>query len=131
MRRPHSLKSGVWVIVAIGVFLFAPTFLVARGFERWVDVPACRALCESRALQFRSFRTAGKQGQYCRCAGEAAEQTFRQRFTVSGGDSTLEHVLDWVVRPSAVLSISAIWMSAANLGASQWKKWRARAARAR
>jgi len=126
MKRPYSWKTGAWLIApALGLFLFAPTFVVGQGFQRWVDVPACSALCEERGLRFRSFRTAGKRGQYCTCSADAAEQTFHRRFTVTGGDSTLEHVLDWVVRTGAVLLMIAAWITVAYLVTRQWKKRRA------
>jgi hypothetical protein len=117
-----------WSVIAslVGLLLFGPVFVVLRGFDRWVDVPACRELCVSKGLTFQSFHAAGKGGTYCTCAGVGGTERFSARFTVTGGNSGLAYVFDWFVRTGATILALGVWVGAAFFGASWWRKRRSK-----
>lgn len=107
-----TLRVGAWQVYGFvgAVLLFAPIYLVSKGFETYVDIPACQRTCETWSFTYESLVT-GKSTYNCNCRGVDGRHTFHQRAHVGGGSGALSAVFDWVIRTGAVLGTMAAWLA--------------------
>ena len=102
----HALS---WQVVSavIAIVLFAlPITLIDRAFDRWVDVPACRADCAALDLPFRQYRAATKHSPG-RC--ECGEWTLERNYTITGGTAFGAYLFNWFVRAASFVVALVAW----------------------
>lgn len=115
-----SLRVGAFQVYAFvaAVSLFAPIFLVMKGFETYVDVPACQQRCQRQGYIYD--RLIIRKGTYdCNCRGSDGFHTFHERAHIGGGTGVWSAIFDWVVRTATVLAVFAAWVMAL-LGVVHW-----------
>ena len=95
---------------AAGAILLGPVLLLQVGFERFIDEPACRRLCDSQALRFESYFSGGRGvAARCACSGPDGPRRLHPVTTVTGGDSAAARVLDWLFRLGTSLVVGVGW----------------------
>lgn len=99
-----ALRVLAWQVYAVvgAAVLFAPAYGVMKGFEVYVDIPACETVCTEHGYQFESLVT-GKSIYNCNCHGAAGRHTFHERAHVAGGAGLFGGVFDWLIRTVCVL----------------------------
>lgn len=107
-----ALRVGAWQVYAFvgAALLFAPIYLVMKGFERYVDIPACERTCEARGYTYQSLGI-GKSTYNCNCRGSDGLHTFHDRAHVGGGSGVLSGIFDWVIRTGTVLGTMGAWLA--------------------
>lgn len=103
-----ALRVLAWQVYAVAgaAVLFAPAYGVMKGFEAYVDIPACQAVCDDQGYRFESLVT-GKSVYNCNCQGPDGRHTFHERAYVGGGSGPLAGIFDWLVRTVCVLGAVA------------------------
>lgn len=99
-----ALRVLAWQVYAVvgAAVLFAPAYGVMKGFEAYVDIPACETVCTEHGYRFESLVT-GKSVYNCNCQGADGRHTFHDRANVGGGTGVLGSVFDWLVRTVCIL----------------------------
>jgi hypothetical protein len=107
-----ALRVGAWQVYGFvgAALLFAPIYLVMKGFETYVDIPACERTCETRGYAYESLVT-GKSTYNCNCRGSDGRHTFHERAHVGGGTGAASAVVDWGVRTATVLGTLGAWLA--------------------
>ncbi len=121
-----ALRTGAWQVYAFvgAALLFGPIYLVMKGFERYVDIPACVRTCEAQGYTYESLVT-GKSIYDCNCRGAAGRHTYHERAHIGGGTGVPSAILDWMIRTAAVLGTLAVWV-ASLFAAVRWVRGRKR-----
>jgi hypothetical protein len=91
------------------VVLFGPVYLVMTGFDRWIDIPACKRLCASHGFSFDSFH-ATKTTYDCVCATASGLSRFHDRAYVTGGHGFFAWLVDWLVRSGTMVVVVVVWV---------------------
>jgi hypothetical protein len=99
-----ALRVVAWQVYAVvgAAVLFAPAYGAMKGFEAYVDIPACQSVCTEHGYHFESLVT-GKSIYNCNCRGTDGRHTFHDRANVGGGTGVFASVFDWLIRTAAVL----------------------------
>ncbi len=95
--------------MAVAVILFGPVFLVVMGFERWIDISACKRVCASHGFSFDSFH-ATKTTYDCVCGTPEGLSRFRDRAYVTGGHGFFAWLVDWLVRSGTMIIVVVGWV---------------------
>jgi len=120
-----SLGIGAFQVYAFvaAVSLFAPILIVMKGFETYVDVPACQQRCQRQGYIYD--RLVVRKATYdCSCRGSDGFHVFHDRAHVGGGTGAVSAIFDWVVRTATVLAVLAVWLTVL-VGVAQWVGGRA------
>lgn len=99
-----------WTLVCVigGAVAFSPAYVVMKGFERYVDLPACQKTCQERGYTFEGLKV-GKRTYDCTCLGpNTSRHVFHERASITGGSGVFDLALDWGVRATCVLGTFAL-----------------------
>jgi hypothetical protein len=107
-----AARVGAWQLYAFvgAALIFGPIYLVMKGFETYVDIPACERTCEARGYDYESLVT-GKSTYKCNCQGSDGRHTFHERAHIGGGSGALSAIFDWVIRTGTVLGTMVAWVA--------------------
>ena len=115
--RPTFARSAfnmsTWTVASmlIAALIIAPVIGVNHVFREYVDIPACTAHCEAGGTTFASYRSS-KQGSFCTCRGqEGGLSTIRVSYNVTGGRGFVPGLVDFVVRATAYIGGTLLWIA--------------------
>lgn len=105
-------RVGAWQVYGFvgAALLFAPIYLVMKGFETYVDIPACERTCEAHGYTYENLVT-GKSTYKCQCKAGDARHTFHDRAHIGGGRGALSAAADWFIRVATVLGVLGAWLA--------------------